>query len=85
MQAFVTSDGDCEERGAGMFAVDQVHKIAVLDIRLANCDRNGGNILLKQVSGQSTCHWELVPIDHGYCLPSTLSDISFEWMFWPQV
>ena len=37
----------------------QVHKIAQLDIRMANTDRNGGNIL--------ACHgadgqWELVPV-----------------------
>jgi hypothetical protein len=25
-----------------------------------------------------------VPIDHGYVLPDSFADISFEWMFWPQ-
>ena len=58
----------------------QVHKIAVLDIRLANTDRNGSNILARR-NGQS---WNLIPIDHGYCLPSTFQDISFEWLYWPQ-
>ena len=27
---------------------------------------------------------ELVPIDHGYVLPDSFQDISFEWLYWPQ-
>ena len=23
-------------------------------------------------------------IDHGYTLPSTFADVSFEWLYWPQ-
>lgn len=85
LQAYVAAEGDCEERGTGVFPVEEVHKIAILDMRLANCDRNGGNILVKRCSGKTMCQWQLIPIDHGYCLPSTFADISFEWMFWPQV
>jgi Phosphatidylinositol 3- and 4-kinase len=59
----------------------QVAKIAVLDIRLANTDRNGSNIL---VSSGSDGTVRLTPIDHGYCLPSSLQDITFEWLYWPQ-
>lgn len=62
----------------------QVHKIAVLDIRLVNTDRNGANILAKQREGLTTCSWELTPIDHGYCLPGSLEDASFEWLWWSQ-
>ena len=58
----------------------QVHKIAILDIRLANTDRNGSNILARR----NGTGWKLIPIDHGYCLPSTFQDISFEWLYWPQ-
>lgn len=58
----------------------QVHKIAVLDMRLANTDRNGANILARRSAGG----WTLVPIDHGYCLPATLQDLNFEWLYWPQ-
>ena len=61
-------------------AILQVHKIAVLDIRLANTDRNGANILARR----NGTGWSLIPIDHGYCLPSTFQDISFEWLYWPQ-
>jgi len=58
----------------------QVHKIAVLDIRLANTDRNGANILARR----NGAAWDLIPIDHGYCLPATFQDISFEGLYWPQ-
>lgn len=80
LQQFVVAEGDCEERGPGAFPVHEVHKIAVLDMRLANTDRNGGNILARRSGGE----WELVPIDHGYTLPSGFEDITFEWLFWPQ-
>jgi hypothetical protein len=63
--------------------LEEVHKIAVLDIRLANTDRNAGNILVKkdETTGQIV---SLIPIDHGYALPHTLEDVCFEWEFWPQ-
>lgn len=60
----------------------QVHKIAVLDLRLANADRNGGNIL---ASRGPAGEWQLTPIDHGCILPETFEDMSFEWSFWRQV
>lgn len=28
--------------------VSEVHKIALLDLRILNCDRNDGNILIKK-------------------------------------
>lgn len=28
--------------------------------------------------------FELVPIDHGYCLPEALEPPYFEWLYWPQ-
>lgn len=81
LQQFVKADSDCEERGPSAFPVHEVHKICILDLRLANTDRNGGNILARKTS----CGvWELVPIDHGYCLPASFEDISFEWLYWPQ-
>ena len=40
-----------------------------------------GNILVKK--GACGDH-ELVPIDHGYVLPDSFQDISFEWLYWPQ-
>ncbi len=83
LQQFVEAEGDCEERGYSCFPKQEVHKIAVLDLRLANADRNGGNILARRSA--VTGEWELIPIDHGYCLPASFEDLSFEWMYWPQV
>lgn len=45
----------------------QVHKVGVLDIRLFNSDRHGGNLLVREVEGEGVI---LVPIDHGLCLPA---------------
>ena len=82
LQQFVDCDTDCEEMGPSAFSAAEVHKIAVLDLRLANADRNGGNILAKRERDGS---WALTPIDHGYCLPDTWEDMSFEWSHWRQV
>lgn len=82
LQQFVDSEGDCEERGTSHFPTSEVHKIAVLDLRLANTDRNGGNILAQRDAGSG--EWSLIPIDHGYCLPASFEDITFEWMYWQQ-
>ncbi|KAK9861315.1 hypothetical protein WJX84_011048 [Apatococcus fuscideae] len=80
LQKYVDSDGDCEEWGASQFPVEDVHRIAILDMRLANTDRNGSNILVRRQAGK--CH--LTPIDHGMILPASVEDLSFEWLFWPQ-
>lgn len=71
LQMFMENNGSCEDMGPGAFPVEEVHKISVLDIRLANADRHAGNILLskEQVDGKTL----LIPIDHGYCLPETVS------------
>ena len=58
----------------------QVHKIAVLDLRLVNADRNGANILARHTPEG----WRLTPIDHAYCLPSSWQDVALEWQWWPQ-
>ncbi|KAI8008173.1 Phosphatidylinositol 4-kinase gamma 3 [Camellia lanceoleosa] len=66
LQMFMKNCGSCEDMGPRAFPVDEVHKISVLDIRLANADRHAGNILVQRDSdGQIV----LIPIDHGYCLP----------------
>ncbi|XP_072999192.1 phosphatidylinositol 4-kinase gamma 4-like [Typha latifolia] len=81
LQMFVKNNGSCEDMGPRAFPVEEVHKISVLDIRLANADRHAGNILVrKDEHGRSV----LVPIDHGYCLPENFEDCTFEWLYWPQ-
>jgi len=150
-QEFKEHDFDAEDISSTkyqQFPVHEVHKIAILDVRLLNTDRHGGNILVKanrsrtnsredvlsdgydsddvrnrrrgysdaengmmfrmdmdldeddeddedygykerdNSNNQSpTLEYELIPIDHGYTLPSTisgLSDLWFEWLKWPQ-
>ncbi|KAI6702611.1 hypothetical protein NL676_011747 [Syzygium grande] len=82
LQMFMENQGSCEDMGPGAFPVNEVHKISVLDIRLANADRHAGNILLSKegASGQAL----LIPIDHGYCLPESFEDCTFDWLYWPQ-
>ncbi|CAM8950537.1 unnamed protein product [Rhodiola kirilowii] len=81
IQKFVENMGTCEDYGPQAFPVAEVHKISVLDIRVANTDRHAGNILLtKNDDGKIV----LVPIDHGYCLPENFEDCTFEWLNWPQ-
>jgi len=87
LQQYVACAGDCEEMGTAGFDVEEVHKISVLDLRMANTDRNGGNILVRERGldeDPTRGKYELVPIDHGYTLPHTLQDVSFEWEFWHQ-
>ncbi|KAL3829759.1 hypothetical protein ACJIZ3_018561 [Penstemon smallii] len=81
LQMFMENNGSCEDMGPSAFPVQEVHKIAVLDMRMANADRHGGNILVsKGEDGQTV----LIPIDHGYCLPYSFEDCTFEWLYWPQ-
>lgn len=62
LQQFVQHDYDSEECGTSIFPTHEVHKICVLDIRMANTDRNGQNILVSR-SANGAC--SLTPIDHG--------------------
>ncbi|KAJ0779440.1 putative 1-phosphatidylinositol 4-kinase [Helianthus annuus] len=81
LQMFMENNGSCEDLGPSSFPVDEVHKISVLDIRMANADRHAGNILVsKSEDGQLV----LIPIDHGYCLPTSFEDCTFDWLYWPQ-
>lgn len=82
LQKFVESYSNCEDMGPAAFPVEDVHKITVLDMRLANADRHGGNILVCKRGDQSSI--QLIPIDHGYCLPENFEDCTFEWLYWPQ-
>lgn len=71
-----------EDLGSSLFAVDDVHRIGLLDLRLFNLDRHLGNILVQLEEGR----YKLIPIDHGYILPSfrCLSDAWFCWTNWKQ-
>lgn len=82
LQMFRKNHGSCEDMGPRDFPVDEVHKISVLDMRVANADRHAGNIL--HYKDPETERIALIPIDHGYCLPENFEDCTFEWLYWPQ-
>ncbi|ONK63670.1 uncharacterized protein A4U43_C07F17680 [Asparagus officinalis] len=88
IQRFVPHNFDAGDLGPSRFSVTSVHRIGILDVRLLNIDRHAGNILVrKHVTNGSyrdepSPMAELVPIDHGLCLPEFLDDPYFEW--WPQ-
>ncbi|KAB1222669.1 Phosphatidylinositol 4-kinase gamma 1 [Morella rubra] len=86
LQRFVDHNYDAGELGSSGFSVASVHRIAILDIRLLNLDRHAGNILIKkqEQDNYEAGIAELVPIDHGICLPEWLDDPYFEWLHWPQ-
>ncbi|XP_071698852.1 phosphatidylinositol 4-kinase gamma 2-like [Rutidosis leptorrhynchoides] len=80
LQMFMKNCGSCEDMGPRDFPVEEVHKITVFDIRTANADRHAGNILMNRECDRVL----LIPIDHGYCLPETFEDCTFDWLYWPQ-
>lgn len=85
LQQFIPHDFDASDYGTSSFPVAAVHRIGILDIRIFNTDRHAGNLLVRKLDkvgwfGQV----ELVPIDHGLCLPESLEDPYFEWIHWPQ-
>mmetsp|Transcript_16100 Transcript_16100/g.24266 ORF Transcript_16100/g.24266 Transcript_16100/m.24266 type:complete len:903 (-) Transcript_16100:252-2960(-) len=118
LQAFVHGADLFEDIGPSLLSDFQVQKIALLDIRLINCDRNAANILVQhthshhdndspdhftqcshdsglqfEVSGSPNSRgemdmnmdmnvgtmYDLIPIDHGYCMPSRLKLYEWDW------
>ena len=85
-QEFVNAECTMDDLSPSKISVDELHKIAVLDIRLMNADRNTANLLCRR-NPEDPDHIELIPIDHGYCL-RTVSDVCwFDWCWldWPQM
>ncbi|XP_058112457.1 phosphatidylinositol 4-kinase gamma 5-like [Magnolia sinica] len=84
-QQFIPHDYDAGDHGTSSFPVAAVHRIGILDIRIFNTDRHAGNLLVRKLDKVGTFgDVELIPIDHGLCLPETLEDPYFEWIHWPQ-
>jgi len=79
-QAFVQDAEMSEDFGHTVHAVQDVHRIGILDIRIVNFDRNLSNMLV-----QGRGH-KLVPIDHGCTFPDRLDFMLSEvaWSSWPQ-
>ncbi|KAK3003393.1 hypothetical protein RJ639_019388, partial [Escallonia herrerae] len=82
LQMFMNNIGSCEDFGPRDFPVEEVHKISLFDIRMANADRHAGNILVSREGEEGKI--VLIPIDHGYCLPEKFEDCTFDWLYWPQ-
>ncbi|CAA0828789.1 Phosphatidylinositol 4-kinase gamma 7 [Striga hermonthica] len=84
-QAYVRHDFDAGDYGTSSFPVAAVHRIGILDVRIHNTDRHAGNLLVRKVDDAGGFgEVELIPIDHGLCLPESLEDPYFEWVHWPQ-
>lgn len=84
-QQFIPHDFDASDHGTSSFPVSSVHRIGILDVRILNTDRHAGNLLVKKLDQVGRFgQLELVPIDHGLCLPESLEDPYFEWIHWPQ-
>ncbi|KAH7276844.1 hypothetical protein KP509_39G024400 [Ceratopteris richardii] len=93
-QQFVPHDHDASDHGTSRFSVSSVHRIGILDVRIFNTDRHAGNILIRYSNAKDSQGdrsniyvnetLELIPIDHGLCLPEELEDTYFEWLHWPQ-
>ena len=66
--------GPVENFSSDLFSKDEVHKIAVLDLRLMNLDRNACNILVQKKDDE----YRLIPIDHGLTIPDSLAVSSYD-------
>ncbi|TMW62461.1 hypothetical protein Poli38472_005079 [Pythium oligandrum] len=87
MQLYVPHDCTADDVSERLLSIEQVHAMAVLDIRLANQDRHGGNVLVVSKSTPADARsYHLIPIDHGACLPliRAMEETSFLWLEWPQ-
>lgn len=88
LQQFVPSHGHSGDFAPSFYSKNAVHRVAILDVRLVNLDRNEGNLLVVgDTPPSATSPSGLAPIDHGLCLPdmvgATIENIV--WMSWPQV
>lgn len=84
LQEFVRFECTIDDISPSKISVDEVHKIAIHDIRIMNADRNAANLIVRKKSDNT---FQLVPIDHGYCLRS-VCDVSWMdwcWLDWPQL
>ncbi|CAD8095628.1 unnamed protein product [Paramecium primaurelia] len=93
-QLYIPHDDNVGNYGSGLYPSMEARKIAILDIRILNCDRNEENILVRkkkvpQATGQTrqTFDYFLIPIDHGYSFPDSFKICRDEvvWYHWGQM
>ena len=70
-QQFIKNKGVIEDFSYAKFSIQEIQKIAILDIRILNMDRNEGNILVTHDN-------KLVPIDHGLSIPDCFDISEFD-------
>jgi len=80
LQAFVKCDGNAGDIGPNAFPLDQVQRLAILDMLIYNTDRHEGNILYQKTQEATS----IVPIDHGFSLPDSFGSAWFDWVHYPQ-
>jgi len=85
-QEFISSEYTMDDLSPSKISVEEVQKIAILDIRILNADRNVANLLCRRNPEQPDT-FELIPIDHGYCLRTVADVCWFDWCWldWPQL
>lgn len=85
-QEFIPSECSMDDLSPSKICIDEVHRIAVLDIRIMNADRNTANLLCRR-NPEDPDTFELIPIDHGYCLRTVADVCWFDWCWldWPQL
>jgi len=83
LQEFKRHDDEAGDVSASLFTVEGAHRIAIMDMRLLNRDRNDENLLVRK-HGPRTM--ELIPIDHGCSLPDSfeVNWHDWAWLSWPQ-
>mmetsp|Transcript_20707 Transcript_20707/g.38673 ORF Transcript_20707/g.38673 Transcript_20707/m.38673 type:complete len:795 (-) Transcript_20707:147-2531(-) len=87
LQAFVQSEATMDDLSPSVIPTHEAQKIAVLDLRLMNADRNAANLLARKRRTETGVTWTLTPIDHGYVL-RTKADVAWcdwVWLEWPQM
>jgi hypothetical protein len=85
LQEFKPHDDEAGDVSSSLFTVEAAHRIAIMDIRLLNRDRNDENLLVRR-RGQGYKDMELIPIDHGCALPDSFEVDwhDWAWLSWPQ-
>eukprot|EP01095_Lingulamoeba_sp_RSL-Kostka_P012165 TRINITY_DN477_c1_g1_i1.p1 TRINITY_DN477_c1_g1~~TRINITY_DN477_c1_g1_i1.p1 ORF type:complete len:379 (-),score=110.38 TRINITY_DN477_c1_g1_i1:204-1340(-) len=85
LQKFVPNASASWDFGSSIYNTHDVHKVGILDIRIANLDRHGGNILATNVNPSQKDNRNfnnLVPIDHSYSLPDIYHYHEISWFEW---
>jgi len=84
-QEFIPSECSMDDLSPSKISAEEIHKIAILDIRILNADRNTANLLCRR-KPEKPDTFELIPIDHGYCLRTVADVCWFDWCWldWPQ-